>query len=379
MPNDIELKAYMKELQAEKKKYTRDGLEQILKLYGIPRRGRGEPDVITGSSFLYIRSYDGDNGNRPFGGITFWNSPDINISPVTLPEDFTTTLKSGNTYNINVRVHNRGDMIVYNPKMEFFLTDPTLGFNTTVAKKIGTTVVPGNVLQLGTNQVNFAWFVPPEEEGHKCFFARTYSFSPLDIPVDLNGLDPTLDRHIAQKNLNFVPQGSAYMFNIVHQPNAFETIGIVALNAQQVFDLQHPALKGKKPSSEGRVVQQLLRTMKLEPIDKFDGKISRNEERQGWTFETRDDSALNLDHQSRIYKQMEGLISSVYAGKTNFKEHRAEVKEFREMNRHVKVTRLMLQIPNFELQPGEVVAFDIVNTNQLTGKMKGGITVVVMG
>lgn len=368
---------FIKELRSQYVKYTPDIPDRLSRIYGLNRE-KGRPDTFKDSSFLYIRSYDGDIGIRPFSNITFWLSPDINISPISQLGDFTTELEAGKSYTISTRLHNRGDIIVPYPKVEFFLTDPTLGFNTTVAKYLGVTQLPALLLPASNDQANFLYQVPMTESGHKCLFARTYSFSPLDKPYDLHALDPRLDRHIAQKNLNFVPQNTAYAFNLIHQPNAAETIAFVPLTMDQIHAIQHPTLRSFKIANiRGG---EWLQRIKIEITGEANAKLSWNRVDSSWSFKSASRrNALSLDQQSNLLKRMEAIVHAVYSGGANFTDFKEELKAFREMNKAVVKTSMQINIPDLGLSKGTAAAFDIVNMNVLNGEVKGGITVVVMG
>lgn len=367
---------FINELRNQKSKYTQEVPARLAKIYAIDRE-KGKPDTFKDSSFLYIRSYDGDVGVRPFSGYTFWLSPDINISPVSQLGDFTTELEAGKSYNISTRLHNRGDIIVPYPKVEFFLTDPTLGFNTTVANYLGVTQLPAMLLPASNGNANFLYHVPMAEAGHKCLFARTYSFSPLDKPFDLHMLDPRLDRHIAQKNLNFVPQNIPYTFNLIHQPNADETIAFVPLAKDQVHAIQHPTLRSLKIGNIRNT--ELLQKIKIQLTGDTSAKLSRSRTNPSWAFKIVGRNGLSLDQQSGMLKRMEGIIQAVYTGKSTFADHKKELAAFREMNKAALKTSMQITIPDLGLSKNRAAAFHIVNTNTLNGEIKGGITIVVMG
>ena len=98
----------------------------------------------------------------------------------------------------------------------------------------------------------FAYTVPPTESGHKCLFARCFSFSPLDLPIDDFALDPRLDRHVAQQNLNIVGQAQAFAFNLVHTPNARLRIALRPLQPEELLALRHPVLADVGPRGSFR-------------------------------------------------------------------------------------------------------------------------------
>src|SRR5690606_18035557 len=150
-PNIERIQAYIRELNAQRAAYAKKAPKLTARLYSRQSKDGRKPDTVNDSSFLYIRSYEGDAGIRPFNNILFWNSPDINISPVTDIGNFGTTLHAGHTYTINCRLHNRGDITVPFPKVEAFLTTPTLGLDTRFADLLGLTQLPGLLLPAGND------------------------------------------------------------------------------------------------------------------------------------------------------------------------------------------------------------------------------------
>ena len=148
---------------------------------------------------------------------------------------------------IRTVLRNRGDLAVPSAKVELFLTDPTLGFDTRFATRLtGLGSVPSAwVPSGGSAAAEFVYTVPPTEAGHKCLFARTFSFSPLELPLDDFALDPRLDRHVAQQNLNIVGQAQAFAFNLVHRPNARIRIALRPLQPEELLALRHPVLGGR--------------------------------------------------------------------------------------------------------------------------------------
>ncbi|GAB3219872.1 hypothetical protein J0A67_05095 [Algoriphagus aestuariicola] len=378
MSKNIEAaREFIQGLTKEKTAYPKDIAKRLIKIYSGKNDKRPRPETFKESSFLFIRSYHGDIGLRPFSNIAFWNSPDINISPINNIGAYTTLLEGGKSYSIRCNLHNRGDLMVPYPKVEFFLTDPTLGFNTSVAQQLGVTQMTGLLLPASNGVAEFIYQVPASEAGHKCLFARTWSFSPLDKPFDLFALDPRIDRHIAQKNLNFVPQASPYMFNVVHQPNALETIEFRPMTAMQVMALQHPGLLDFKILELGK--SEALAQIKLELANKESGEFSLKGSRGMWEIKSVSKEGMDLDRQAGILKEMDAIVHSVYSEKSSFSDHKKSLEMFRSMNKTVKKTTLQMTMPGFGLEKGQAVGFEIVNTNQVNGQVKGGITIVVTG
>ena len=80
--------------------------------------------------------------------------------------------------------------------------------------------------------------------GHRCLFARVFSFSPLDLPLDDYALSPVPDRHIAQLNLNIVANGDKLLLDWFHLPNADEQLELVPMTAPMIRALRLEARDG---------------------------------------------------------------------------------------------------------------------------------------
>ena len=367
-----ELQAFLAELNARREAYTQKAPALTRKLYG---RERG-PKVFNDSSFLYIRSFDGDIGVRPFGNILFWNSPDITLTPLTGTAPLTTnTLNAGNSYRLQCQLHNRGDVMVPFPKVEFFLTVPTLGFDVRVATRLGATQMKGILMADGNGAAEIVYDVPATESGHKCLFARTFSFSPLDKPYDVYNLDPRLDRHVAQKNLNIVGQSTPYAFNLVHLPNANEKIEFRLLTTNEIMALNEPLMTNF--AFKEKVDKSVFREANIEVVGRTEGFAIRRG-RTGFEISSQGKGA-NLDQQAKLSKSINRAITQINAGKAKFSQFKELFQAYQNMNDAIQKTSLQMQIPKMNLKPGEASAWNIVNTNNVTGEVKGGITIVIVG
>jgi hypothetical protein len=217
--------------------------------------------------------------------------------------------------------------------------------------------------------------VPPEEAGHKCFFARTFSFSPLDKPHDVFALDPVNDRHTGQKNLHIVAQGAAYKFSLIHLANAEETIQIIPMGLQELFGIGDPAL-GKFRFREGF------------PADFFHGQelgvfsptqnVQVRSTGQGFSVNAQGEGP-GVGEQAEIMRAFSGALREIEAGKAKPSEFREVFAARRKMNAFVQKTTFTLQLPFLQLQQGEALAWKITNINNLTGEVRGGITLIMTG
>ncbi|MDB5263938.1 MAG: hypothetical protein JWQ14_3221 [Adhaeribacter sp.] len=374
--NSRQLQALITELNKRREEYTREGLPVIQELYKTRGRRQKKPDVFNDSSFLYIRTYDGDLGNRPLPTMNFWNSPDISFMPVTGTTPLTTNeLRAGESYLVRCHLHNRGDVTVPYPKVEFWLTDPSLGFDTRFSSYVGVTQMNGLLLANGVGEAQFVYRVPPEESGHKCFFARTFSFSPLDKPHDVYALDPVTDRHIGQKNLNIVAQATAYRFNLIHMANTEEIIQFVPLTTKEIIGLGTPAL-GKLQFIENRSAAIFYR-QEIKLLHPNQNVHVKNEQ-EGFRISAQGEGP-GVREQAKIMQAFTNAIKRIGAGKAKPSEFKELFAEKRKMNDFIQKTSLNMTLPQLELKRDEAMAFHIINTNTTTGIVKGGITLVITG
>jgi hypothetical protein len=335
---------YLKELLGRRERYKDP---DALKSLAVDFRDgeRRPPREFKDSSFLYMRSYHGDMGVRPFSNIAFWRSPDIEISPVTNIGAPTTQLEAGETYLVRCTLRNGGDVAVPSAKVELFLTDPSLGFDTRYAENLTLGKVPATwVAPDGSASTVFRWTIAPAEAGHKCLFARTFSFSPLDLPVSDYALDPRTDRHVAQQNVDIVGQAQSYSFKLIHQPVARMRIDLRPLQPEELLRLRHPLVAGLAPAAEvpqgdwGELAQIGLE-------DRGEGNVSVEVTREG--------ARVIADGQ-------EG------DGDKHSRPHRSSLR---------------MTVPDLGLQPGQAAGLDITAVDERDDKLGpvGGITLVIVG
>jgi hypothetical protein len=372
--NIKEANKYVAELTAKISDYKRFNKEKIQPYFRRRQKERKPPKEFVDSSFLYIRSYDGDVGIRPFSGINFWNSPDITVAPLNDLNAYTKVLDAGKSYQFSCNVRNRGDLIVPSAKVEFYFCDPTLGFDTRLAVKMGVTA--GWVNPYSTTKVALNYTIPADYSGHKCLFARVFSFSPLDLPIDDYQLVPTLDRHVGQLNLNITPQATTYSFNLVHFPNALEMIELLPMNAEEVFALRHPFLADFKINTRAaEFIAKAEMSIEEKPDSRTETKkISRGNRT---FFYSRNDKGMSLDMQKAVWNNLMKALKAKNKGYGSSREFEQVFRAFREMNKQVEQSRFELQIPNMGLKPGEATAIKIVATNRVTRAVKGGITLII--
>ncbi|MFZ2898889.1 MAG: hypothetical protein WA004_09720 [Saprospiraceae bacterium] len=374
MPTNLEnLQNTVIELYKARKEYVKNA-RPFLNEY-FKEKGRKGLEEFKDSSFLYIRSFDGDVGIRPFSDKNFWNSPDIELSPMEGTETYTTSLEAGKIYNIRCQLHNRGDLNIPFPKVELFLTDPTLGFDTRFARQIGLGQYQGLLPPNASRFVDFTYQIPPSESGHKCLFARTFSFSPLDKPIDVFDLNPLIDRHIGQKNLNIAAQSESFSFSLLHLPNANDRIDFVPMNTLEVATLRHPLIADYKIKEKHNEIFISKRNLS---IKENQHELSLVQRQSGFQILAKGFGA-SIREQANIFRQVEQAVKAINKGEANHQQYRETFKEFRSMNREIQRTTFDLKIPDLGLKKGEATGFSIVCTNKVTGRIKGGITLIVTG
>ncbi len=383
MPTDTTraMEAYLQELRESRERY----LDEAVPALAERARSRGyrmPPREFRDTSFLHIRSQAGDTGARPLVGGVHWHSPDIQLYPAHAfpgPGSHTNELVAGRSYRIVVQIHNGGDLAVPYPKLELFLSDPTLGFDTRFSTHIATTQHEGILLPGSSGLVQHTYRVPHTESGHKCLFARLWSFSPPDLPIDLHALDPRIDQRVAQQNLHIVGQGQPYAFQIVHQPNAADLIELVALERDELLRLPLPALANHRVREDSGRERELLRRVEIMTLGEGRGRLEPD--RTGFRFTSEGDGP-RLEEQFALLRDLTATLSGTRMehGAAGARErYRALRTAWRKMNLSNTRTQLAMRVPDLGLQPGEAAAFSIVCRSEGTGTVRGGITLVVTG
>jgi len=368
---------YIVELQRKSSDYKKFSKEKINPFFRRKQKGRKPPRDFVDSSFLYIRSYDGDIGIRPFSGITYWHSPDLTVAPLNDLSAYTATLDAGKSYQISCNIRNRGDLIVPSANVEFFLVTPSLGFNTQFATKLGVTA--GWVNPYSTTKVALNYTVPPDLSGHRCLFARVFSFSPLDLPVDDFQLYPPIDRHVGQLNLNIVPQSSAYSFNLVHFNNTLDLIQFEPMTMEEVFALRHPFTADFKLNI--KTAAEFVRKPNLNLDNREQKKSSVKLLRRGnrTYFYSKSSRGTSLQNQKVIFSSLMRALKMKNKGGISAQEFRKITSEYNNLQKQAVNTNLNLQIPNLGLAKGEATAVKIVAYDRVTNMRKGGITLIITG
>lgn len=370
--NLTDANSFLRDLRKRREGYRDFVQERVVPEFRREGQDRRPPREFVDSAFLFIRSDAADQGVRPRVTPWFWLSPDIKVSPLSTPGAYTETLTTGITYDLACTVRNRGDLVVPSAKVEFWLTDPTLGFDTRFARPLTLGRVPTVwVNPTAAVTAHAPYTVLPDDAGHKCLIARTFSFSPADLPAHDTWLDPTMDRHIAQLNLNIVRQGQAFGFNWIHFPNTRERIRLTALQADDTLRLGHPVL-ADRTIGEVRDGRALARRAELRLTD-AGARVETALDGADLVLAGRGDGP-SLDDQIRVRRLME----AVAAGTVPRDQARETTREQRKQVQAVVRSRFEMRVPDLGLAAGQAAAMHLTATG-VTDQVRGGITLLVLG
>lgn len=171
--------------------------------------GRKEEPEYTGSTYLYIKSSEDDEGNRPLPPETifwhrwwpfdtgFWGSPAIILYDDNHSKLVSSRLIVRTEYVVQVIVTNAGDHDCHSATVELLLSDPSIEFSRASTTQIGIQNI--NVPGHSDVSIEFPFSVDRKDSGRRYLFARTYSFGTNDYPLDFENLSPLIDRHVAHQ------------------------------------------------------------------------------------------------------------------------------------------------------------------------------------
>ena len=372
-----DIEDYIAELRARAEKSQADAHKNLNPLF----RGRDDhkegPGDFIDSSYLFIRSCDADQGNRPMPCPVFWLSPDIRVAPLSNLGAPTRTLQAGNAYRLTATLRNRGDLMVPSAKVEFWLTNPSLGFDTRYATKIG--VAAGRVQAHGAAEISLDCIIPPSISGHRCLFARAFSFAPLDIPVDDYALNPVIDRHVAQLNLNIVGQNNMFKLDWIHHRNAAERLEIVPMNMATLLALRTEVMTPLKLMSgvkSGGMIGKIDIRLVAAKDDKTVVKAERGEKSLELVSENRE--AATLGQQVELTQQVQAAIQAMDSGDGDHQKFRKLFSAYRAMTAQSHRTEIELTIPDMGLRRNQGLPLQILRRSASTGEVLGGIGLVII-
>ncbi|MCA0234237.1 MAG: hypothetical protein LCH91_27525 [Bacteroidetes bacterium] len=311
------------------------------------------PKPYRDKTFLYIKGYDSDTGNRPMPtGTVFWMSPDIEIFDGTTPIA-NNQLVAGKNYQIAVTVRNGGDLPCYSCHVELFICNPSLGFDPIHGTLLG--VQTTQVQAQGDTTLSFPIVATSAMIGHRCLFARVFSFVNNDLPSSATTFPVVADRHIGQQNLNIIQQNN---FVKVLMTNEFAG----QKNFQvKVVPRKMDVIKGTRIPQLRRLISPLqavvLPEFSIKPL-KVNAGIEINRMRV-----TTPNRALLVRNAALEVSNL-AVLPPVRKNLWDFKLDKG-------------TRELEVAIPDFKLKNNEAVVVDIELTDADQNKVVGGIRFVV--
>lgn len=380
MPNETldTIAGHVAELDARAAKSQDDARRTLNPLFQRGDDRKQGPKDFVESSYLYMRSCDADAGSRPIPCPVFWVSPDLRIAPLSNLGAPTRELRAGDAYRLTATVRNRGDLMVPSAKVEFWLVNPSLGFDVRFATKVG--VAAGRVQAHGASEVSLDYVVPPAVSGHRCLFARVFSFSPLDIPLDDYALDPLIDRHVAQLNLNIVAQAQTLLLDWVHLRNAAERLEIVPMTTAGKKALRLETMAPLTLASSTRS-RELVGAIGMDLIPARDERVRITVERTALGFDLHSvaDGAAAIDERLALRKQAQEALQGLERGRGQMRQFAKLFASYRATTAQSVRSQVRLAIPDMKLKTTQGIALQIQRRDIATRQVVGGIALVVTG
>ena len=370
MPDAIEdLKSLLRELIGRK-----DEARAVSQRYfrtAYPRDERGTPADFQPYAVLHMRSLAGDNGRRPISSdLLYWLSPDLLIRPLSGAPG-PVTVVAGERYEAEVILRNLGDMPVPSAKIELFLADPTLGFDTRFARPLG--IVDAWVPGVGVATARLPFAVSGSEAGHKCLFARAFSFSPPDLPLLATALDPTLDRRVAQRNLTILPASGAVLeFDLVHAPNMAGFLQLRPATARELVATGHPLLLAAQVLDGVEPLAQALRGARF-------GSLRPGSERVDIAGDGRRQRLISrgegpsAEAEGEVRRAALAALFRPEGGREAVRERAKLAAGMSELAQRRVQSRLVIEIPPLPLPAGAVAGLHL-HASHDDGTSIGGLT-----
>jgi hypothetical protein len=369
------LQDYILELERRAAKSQGDARRTLNPLFTRDDNKRPPRDFVD-SSFMYMRSCDADTGSRPIPCPVFWLSPDLRVAPLSNLGMPTQSLIAGTTYRFTATVRNRGDLPVPSAKVEFYLVNPSLGFDTRFATKLG--VAAGRVQSYGASEISIDYTVPPSLAGHRCLFARVFSFSPLDLPLDDYALSPVYDRHIAQLNLNIVANGAKLLVDWFHLPNADETLELTPMAAPMIRALRLEAVTAFTIVS-GTLWRRVAGQVEFDVQPAEGPRVAVERTGEGLQLTSHDPEAVGTERQADLNKRAISALRALETGRADHGKFAELFRERRAMNAQGVRTQVTLALPRAELKDGQALALNMIRRSRVTGEALGGIGMLIAG
>jgi hypothetical protein len=161
---------------------------------------------------LLIRTFAGDNGVRPYGGV-FWESPDIWLAPgdpagtPPVPPAPGGIAVAGTPNTLYAHVWNLGMAPIAGALVEFLVFNPSLTFEgqTPLFRGVTRVDLAGRSNPYECHKLvkcPTAWVPTFVNDGHECVIARV---SGVGDPLGPGPFEPAVNRHVGQRNVMVAP------------------------------------------------------------------------------------------------------------------------------------------------------------------------------
>lgn len=180
--------------------------------------------------WLLIRYRDTDMGLRPIpSGEQFWLSPDIWIESsdpwgrgVVGEENF-----------VHARVFNLGKANSLPTRVDFYWADPSIGLGAANMNLIGTEWVEVDAHTAKDVRCNTPWIPVFLNNGHECLKVNC---SNLILDPITQPFQPSLDRHVGQRNISVIPGGIG---ETIHFTLTVNNVFPMSLKARVTTRIEH--------------------------------------------------------------------------------------------------------------------------------------------
>ncbi len=323
------------------------------------------------STFLYMKAYDADSGQRPVpSGIICYLSPAIELYLNGAAVDTTHALLPNTHYTVQVTVCNGGDMACSSCTVDAFLTPPSISMVVNDAMLLGAAVT--SVPAHSSATVEFPFTTAADMVGHRCMFARAYSIVTNDRPSSFSHFDTRGDRHIAQQNLDILPQGSAAAFNVaIGGAHAGKELIVVLSRADEKDARLTAAMKAyRRPRAAVDIDLFKIRQVDVNVMRALTKQVAPARQ----PLATRRIAAPLSPSVRKV-----AAVAARTVQRPDF-AHLRPVKGGAWAHRFQEgINNMTMDVPNLGLKPGEAVPMHLLVKDPETGHVIGGIVVLITG
>jgi hypothetical protein len=191
------------------------------------------------TAWLLLRYAAPDLGIRPIPpGQVFWDSPDLWVES---SDPFGNPVASEQNY-LHARVFNLGAFMASPVKVDFYWANPALGLGPNTMNFIGSEYVEIPSVSAVDVRCATAWVPAVVNGGHECVMVNCscWLLDPTTHPFQ-----PTLDRHVGQRNLHVVQGSPGQAFAL-----ALQVINVFPIAMATTVEAHFALLQPAEPARE---------------------------------------------------------------------------------------------------------------------------------